>query len=192
MVRAFLDTPVDDELVEQLINTLLAGPSAGNTRSLELLVLSKDDANDEVESYWDTTLPASARSTFPWPDLLKAPVLLIPYVDPAAYVQRYSESDKASTGLGESVDAWDVPYWWVDAGAAVENLLLAAPTLGLGAAFFGQFEHEPAVRKRFGVPVGRRAVGTIAIGYPAVNDRPSQSASRPRRSKEQLVHRGSW
>ncbi len=188
MVRSFTDEPVADPLINALVHALISGPSAGNTRSLDVLVLTNNDAR----AYWDTTLPAARRATFPWPRLLNAPVLLIAYVQPSAYVERYGEADKASTGLGAGTEAWTVPYWWVDAGAAVENVLLAVHDLELGACFFGQFEHEHAVRERFGVPDGYRAVGTIAVGHPDGLDRPSRSSMRPRTHRDDIVHWGAW
>src|SRR3546814_6677666 len=69
---------------------------------------------------------ADARSRFRWQGLLHAPVLIVPYVRPEDYADRYAEVDKAATGLGTGVDVWPVPYWWVDGGAVVQNLLLAA------------------------------------------------------------------
>jgi nitroreductase len=72
-------------------------------------------------------------------------------------------------------------------------VLLGAEALGLGACFFGQFEHEPAVRSAFGVPAGFRAVGTIAVGHPSPEgDRRSLSARRGRRSDDETVHWGTW
>ncbi len=188
MVRSFSNAPVDHDTITTLVSALLSGPSAGNTQPLDALVLIGDDA----ATYWDTTLPVARRDGFPWPGLLNAPVLLIPYVRPAAYVDRYGEPDKASTGLGESPEAWTVPYWWVDGGAAVENVLIAVQSLALGACFFGQFEHEDAVRARFGVPDGHRAVGTIALGHPDGSDRTSRSARRPKRSVSDVTHWGAW
>lgn len=189
MVRSFTRSPVDDGALASIIAAGHSGPSAGNTRSLELLVLS----NDDVAKYWDTTLPIEARLDFPWPGLLNAPLLIVPYVDSGAYVTRYGEPDKTRTGLGVGEDAWQVPYWWVDGGAAVENMLLAVTDLELGACFFGQFEHEPAVRQQFGVPEDRRAVGTIAIGHPdPTTARPSTSTSRPKRPTSETTHYGHW
>jgi nitroreductase len=189
MTRNFSDEKVADNDVQRLLTWAQRGPSAGNSQSLHLLVL--DGAS--VGAYWDTTLPASRRDTFPWPGLLVAPVLIVPYVEPARYVDRYGEADKARTGLGDGVDAWSVPYWWVDGGAAVQTLLLGAEDLGLGACFFGQFDHEPAVRERFGVPDGFRAIGTVAIGHRnAAGDRRSLSAGRARRSEGEIVHWGQW
>lgn len=189
MVRSYRADPLAVDQLDLLIDAAHRGPSAGNTRSLELLVLS----GDEVLHYWDATLSESRRQSFPWPGLLRAPTLLIPYVDPGRYVDRYAESDKSRTGLGTSEDAWPVPYWWVDGGAAVENVLLTAAALSLGACFFGQFEHEAAVRDRFEVPKEFRAVGTIAVGYPdAETERPSLSSRRSRRPTVVTTHRGRW
>jgi nitroreductase len=106
-------------------------------------------------------------------------------------VARYREPDKASTTLGEGPDAWPVPYWWVDGGAAVMTLLHGAVDKELGALFFGLFDHEDAVRSRFGVPSGRRAIGAVALGRPAA-DRPGRSAGRTRPPLDQIVHRGRW
>ena len=189
MIRSFQPDALTVDELELLIDAAHRGPSAGNTRSLELLVL----AGDEASQYWDATLSESRRESFPWPGLLRAPVLLIPYVDPGRYVDRYAEPDKSRTGLGTSVDVWPVPYWWVDGGAAVENVLLTAAALGLGACFFGQFEHEVALRDRFEVPETFRAIGTIAVGYAdAEAEQQSGSARRPRRPTEVTTHRGRW
>ena len=187
MSRAYTADPVDPAAVDQILDLARRGPSAGKTESLHFLVLEGVD----VARYWDTTLAPHKRTSFPWPQLLDAPVLVVPWVEPDAYVRRYAEPDKASTGLGEAQDAWSVPYWWVDGGAAAMTVLLAAEDEGLGALLFGLFEHEPAVRREFGVPDGFRAIGAIAIGHPAP-DRPSMSAGRRRPSFDDVVHRGDW
>ena len=160
----------------------LRGPSAGHAQGLDLVVLTGDD----VARYWSVTL--AEPSSFRWQGLLRAPVLVVPVVSPSDYADRYAEADKAATGLG-TVDAWPVPYWWVDGGAGVENLLLACVAEGLGACFFGQFDHEAAVKDAFGIPDDRRCLGTVALGHP-VPDEPGRSADRPRRTD--AIHLGGW
>ena len=118
-------------------------------------------------------------------------MLVIALVRPGAYVERYSEPDKSRTGLGEGEDRWPVPYWWVDGGMAVEAMLLGAVDAGLGALFFGIFDHEADLLAELGVPDGWRALGTIALGWPA-EDEPSPSLTRPRPSVDDVVHRGRW
>jgi len=188
MVRAFTDEPVGDDLLRDLLDTARRAPSAGNTQPWDLLVLR----GEAVRRYWDVTLPDPAgRARFRWQGLLAAPVLVVPYVRPDAYPERYAEADKAGTGRGSGTAAWPVPYWWVDGGALVENLLLACTAAGLGACLFGQFEHEPAVRAAFDVPDDRRAVGTVALGWPAP-DEPGRSAARPRPPLDEVVHLDRW
>ncbi len=186
MIRSYTDAPVDSAVVDELIDVARRAPSAGNTQPWEVLVL----AGVDVAHYWDTTL-GDGRAAFRWQGLLSAPVLIIPYVRPDSYVERYAEADKASTGLGTTADAWTVPYWWIDGGAFVENLLLGATALGFGACLFGQFDHEADVRARFDVPDDRRALGTISIGHPAA-DEPGRSADRGRIALDEVVHRGQW
>ncbi|MEZ5228006.1 MAG: nitroreductase family protein [Acidimicrobiales bacterium] len=133
---------------------------------------------------------------FRWQSLLDAPALVVVLTRPDAYVERYSEADKARDRLGESLDGWPVPFWWVDAGAVIENLLLLVTAAGLGACLFGLFEHEAAVLSAFGVPSEYRAAGTIAIGRP-LDERtgPSQDGRSARRGRPpiaDLIHRGRW
>jgi nitroreductase len=190
MVRAFLPRPVPDDVVDRVLGAALAGPSAGFTQALELLALTQPA---EVARFWDRSLPPERRDAFPWPHLLDAPVLVLPVTRPEAYVERYAEPDKAAAGLGGRLDDWSVPYWWVDGGVGVGQLLLAAVDAGLGALFFGLFDRERAVLDAFGVPADRRALGAVALGYPDPDhDRPSSSSRRGRRPAAAVVHRGRW
>jgi nitroreductase len=188
MVRSFRDDPVAPDVLDRVLDAARRTPAAGNTQAIDLLVLA---GPDETARYWDVTLPPDRRAGFRWPGLLAAPVLVLVYVRPDAYPERYGEVDKAATGLGDGAERWPVPYWHVDAGMAVMALLLAAVDEGLGALFFGQFDHAPALRSAFGVPDGHDAVGTVAVGHPAP-DEPGRSAARPRRSRDEVVHRGHW
>jgi nitroreductase len=189
MVRAFEARPVPADVLDRVLDLARRVPAAGNAQGLDLVVL---EGPAETARYWDASLPADRREGFPWPGLLDAPVLVVPVGDPDAYVARYAEPDKARTGLGEGVEAWPVPYWYVDTAFAAMVALLAAVDEGLGALFFGQFEHEAAIAAALGIPSDRRAVGTIALGYAADEQRPSGSSRRPRRPLDDVVHRGHW
>lgn len=176
MVRNFTGEPLDRAVVERVAGAAFRAPAAGNTDALDVVVL--DGA--ATERYWSVTLADPARrARFRWQGLLAAPVLLVLVTRPAAYVERYAEADKARPGLGDSEAGWPVPFWWVDAGMAAENVLLAAVAEGLGACLFGLFEHERAVLRALGVPDDRRGVATVALGRPAP-DEPGRSAGRGR------------
>jgi nitroreductase len=187
MRRAFTDEPIDADALDALLDLARRVPSAGNAQGLSWLVL---DTPAATSRYWDLTL-GDRRADFAFPGLVRAPVLVVALADPGAYVARYAEPDKASSGLGDGAEARTVPYWFVDAGMAVQTLLLAVEDAGLGACFFGLFAHERAVLDAFGVPAHVRAAGTIAVGHPvAVPERPGRSSTRPRRAD--VIRRGSW
>jgi len=187
MVRNFTDQPVDPATLDGLLDLARRAPSAGHSQGVAFVVLE----GAGTARYWELTLPEERRAGFRWPGLVQAPVLVLIVCSPEAYVARYAEPDKAATGLGASAAAWPVPYWWVDAGAVVQNMLLAAVDAGLGACLFGLFEHEAAVLEALGVPGGWRAVATVALGHPAADD-PGRSASRGWRDLDHVVHRGHW
>lgn len=189
MVRAFSDRQVDPALVDELIDLATRAPSAGNTQGWHFLVL---EGAEETARFWDISLPAEKRHSFRWPHLLDAPVLIIPLADPAMYVGRYGESDKARTGLGAGTEHWRTPYWTVDTAFATMTLLHAVVDKGLGALFFGLFDREDQILKAFAVPDHLVALGAIAIGYPAPQQSPGRSAKRRRRSTDEVIHRGNW
>jgi nitroreductase len=188
MVRNYTDEPIAPEVLTRVLAAGRRAPAAGNTNALHLILL---EGAAETARYWDVTLAPERRATFRWPGLLVAPVLLIPCVRPQSYVDRYAEDDKARAGLGDGADGWPVPYWYVDGGAAIMAMLLAAVDEGLGSLLFGQFDHEPAVRAAFGIPDDVVPLGTIALGHPAP-DEPGRSAKRKRGRLDEVVHRGGW
>lgn len=189
MVRAYdRARPVDPAALDRVLDAARRGPSAGNSQPVDLLVLT--DEADRVR-FWDLSFPIpDKRAEFRWQGMFDAPVVVVPLIEPAAYARRYSRPDKAGTGL-DDLDAWPAPYWWIDGGAAVENLLLAAVAEGLGALLFGLFVHEAEILAAFGVPDGHRALGAVTIGHPAP-DEPGRSSTLARRTLDQVVRRGRW
>lgn len=198
--RNFLDDSIPTDVLDVVLSAALRAPSAGNSWALDLLVL---EGSDETASYWDVTLaPGPRREKFRWPGLLRAPVLVIPTVRSQSYVERYAEADKSRggdargggsrAGLGDSIDGWSVPYWFVDGGASIMAMLLAATDAGLATLLFGQFDHAPAVAATFGIPDDRVALGTVAIGRAAAEQTPGRSALRGRPQLVDIVHRSRW
>jgi nitroreductase len=183
MVRSFDGRPLDPEVVARLVAAALRAPSAGYTQGVDLVVL---EGPEETARYWDAALPAVARAGFPWPGLLRAPVLVVVVSSEAAYRRRYAEPDKGDPGF-------DVPWWHVDAAFAALLLQLAAVDEGLGTLFFAA--HRPsALARALELPSECAPVGTVAVGHAeAAADRPSSSVrARPRRPADERVHRGRW
>ena len=80
-------------------------------------------------------------------------------------------------------------YLLQDCAASVENLLLAAHGLGLGACWLGIHPREARVQKiasLLGIPAGVIPVAAIALGWPGETKEPRT------RFNAALVHRERW
>lgn len=196
MTRAFSTQPVESKLISQIVDLASRAPSAGKTQGWHALVITSSD----TAKFWDDTLAVEKRESFRWKQLLDAQVITLVFADPLAYVERYSENDKAHTGLGESAEAWPTPYWTVDASFAAMTMLLAAEDAGLGALFFAVFSGEQQLRARLHVPEKLQMIGAIALGWPDEGDvengslkkEKGASAIRSRRSADQIIHLNGW
>jgi len=197
MVRAFRDEAVDRDVLYHMVDLAARSPSAGKTQGWSLVVLE----GSATEKFWSATMSSETRAEFRWKHLFAAPVILLSFADPQAYLERYSENDKVKTSLGESLDAWPVPFWTVDASFATMTLLLAAHDAGLGALFFGVFRGETELRRALGVPNHLQLLGAIALGYERTptssenNDAAfsrGASAARKRATAQEIVHFGTW
>jgi nitroreductase len=188
MSRAFSQEAIAPSLFEECVDLAARAPSAGKSQGWSLLVLTED----ETSQYWDIALPPEKRKGFAFPSLLNAPLVALVLADPHAYLSRYSEADKASTGLGESVDQWPAPYWTIDASFATMTLLLALEDKGVSSLFFAHAQEE-TLREFFGIPTHVQILGTIACGYAlSDNERKGRSASRTRLAASSVIHRSRW
>jgi nitroreductase len=125
------------------------------------------------------------------PGLLNAPVIVLPLASRGSYLDRYAEADKEPQGTSR-VMAWTVPYWFVDTAFATMLLLLGLAQEGLGALFFALRRAPEPLMAELDVPAGWEALGAVALGWPSPDDKPSTSATRPRKAVPEVVHRGRW
>jgi nitroreductase len=80
-------------------------------------------------------------------------------------------------------------YWVVDCSAAVENMLLAAHALGLGAVWCGVYPREPrmeGLRRLINLPENIMPHSLVVVGYPG-EQVPPDDRYRPER-----VRRNRW
>lgn len=186
MVRRFRTDPVDAAVLDELLDLARRAPSAGFSQGTHFFVLQEA----EVGRFWAITLPEPHRSSFRWPGLLRAPVIVLPLADEGAYRARYAEPDKAQAGLSDG--EWPLPYWHIDTAMATMTLLHAVVDADLGALFFSLFRGEDEVFRAFGVPDDIRPIGAVAIGHPEAGDRISSSALRGRKPIDEVIHHGRW
>ena len=152
--------PVPADALERILDAGLRVPSAGFTQGVSLLVLQGPD----VERYWSATTDPTVAPDRWLTGLRTAPVLVLVWTEPGAYLDRYAEPDKGWTDRDPA--RWTAPYWHVDAGMTVLAMLYAAVDEGLGACFFG-------------VPPDRIAAVTTAYGFPTGRSSSVWSVSAP-------------
>ena len=187
MVRSFIKRELPSDAVERILTNAQRAPSAGFSQGWAFLIL---DGYEQTAAYWAAVGPQD-RAAFAWPGLFNAPLLVVCLSHKAGYIERYAEPDKGWTDRDER--RWPAPYWDIDTGMAALLMLLTAVDLGLGALFFGVPSDKIAsLRQAFGIPEPFHPIGTVAVGYPAGDDRPSPSLRRGHRPASDVIHRGRW
>lgn len=189
MVRHYAAEPVSREAVERIVATVRRAPSAGYSQGQRLLVITEPDARAEVVRIATSGWGAGREGLEPWME--SAPVHVFVCTREADYHERYVQEDKLVEG--REIE-WPVPFWHVDAGAALMLILLAAIDEGLAAGLTGvPRETAGALRAAFGVPDDVTIVAHVTIGVPAPDpgwSAVTSRATRPRRTD--TVHWERW
>jgi nitroreductase len=182
MVRRYTSEPVPPERLERILQAAPRAPSAGNAQGQSLVVVTDPDRRAALaEAAGEPGYVA--RGFDPW--ISTAPVLIAICVSPDRYRRRYSEPDK-----DDSDQSWTVPYWWVDGGATLMTLLLAAVDEGLAAGFLGAHAFT-GLEDLLGVPEGVEILGVVTLGT-AAPDRPTLSRGRSRLPRDEVIHLDRW
>ena len=183
MVRNFTAEPVAADAIERITEAARHGPSAGFTQGQDVIVVTDPAMRQRLADLCgEAEYIASGFDPF----ISKAPVVIVPCTNEAAYHRRYQQPDKVDESGQE--EPWPVPYWFMDAGHAVMLILLAVVYEDLAAGFAG-FQDLTAARDALGIPAEVTPVGVIPIGHPAPDVR-SPSLKRGRRAD--TVHHERW
>jgi nitroreductase len=185
MIRRYRPDPVAPDVVRRIVATACRGPSAGFSQGQAFVVITDAPRRARIaelcgERSW------VARGMEPW--LSVAPVHVVPCVRGADYAARYAEADKAAS---RGPDHWEVPFWWVDGGAALMLLLLAAVDEGLGAGLLDIADRD-GVRALLDIPPDVEPLGLVTLGHPASPQPPSSASRRPRRPLDEQLHWQGW
>jgi nitroreductase len=191
MCRSFAGDPVDAAVLERTLSGALSAPTAGNTQGTAWVVLQ---GAAQTATYWEATTDNAWRSRNPewFSGLARAPVVLLAYASPAAYVDRYAERDKGDAQLGTDPESWPIPYWHADAAFGVMAVLLQAVDAGLGACVLGNFRGEDELASALGVPERWALFCAVLIGTPDGKGHRSASLERRGPDRAARIHHGRW
>jgi FMN reductase [NAD(P)H] len=184
MVRHYRREAVPRETLERIAATVRRAPSAGFSQGQRVLVVDEPDVLAQLRLGGSETLE-------PWFE--SAPAHVVVLTREADYHERYTKPDKLQDGAEIT---WPVPFWYVDAGAALMLVLLAAIDEGLAAGVYGvPVEEEPRWRELLGVPDDLRIVAGATVGRPLPDPEWSKVTSRAtqrRRDLDELVRWNRW
>ncbi len=177
-VRRFKSVEVPGEILERVLEAARWAPSWANTQCWRFIVVK--DARIKAE------LAATLRGK-PVDDgaevsrnaatdaLLQAPLAIVACAEmgKSGYFQ-----GRASTDKGD--------WYMFDVALAMQNLVLAAHSVGLGTVYVGLFDAEEAARI-LDVPDGFSVVAITPLGYPDQAPNP-----KPRRELSEIVFYDSY
>lgn len=189
MVRHYSGEPVPRETLERIVATVRRAPSAGFSQGQRVLVVDDPDLLARIAALGDDE--PQLEGVEPWFETAAAQIFVM--TRESDYHERYQRDDKLQDG--EEIE-WPVPFWHVDAGAAMMLILVAAIEEGLAAAVYGIFgEDEEKLRDLLGIPTEFTLVAGISIGYPLPDPGWSSKTSRAtqrRRAVDELVQWNHW
>jgi nitroreductase len=182
-VRRFEDGRVSSDVIERIARLAQRTPSAGFSQGQRLVVVVDPALRKSVARACGEDEMVDVFG--PW--VSECAAQFIPCVSEEVYHRRYREPDKLLED-GSEIE-WPVPFWWVDIGATMQTIMLAAVDEGLGCGFIGP--DIDALRSLLGIPEEFTPIGVMPVGRPLPDVR-SPSLKRGWVPFEQFARFDGW
>lgn len=167
-IRKYKPDPIDDALLTKVLDAARLAPSWANTQCWRFVVVKDKDTRNKLA---DTLTPTNSAMDA----IRNAPIAIV----------ACAEMGKAGAHGGPwETDKGD--WFMFDVALAMENLVLAAHSLGLATVHVGLFDAKKA-EAALGVPAGFCVVEMTPLGYPdQVRD------ARPRKELSEIIFYEKW
>ena len=136
-VRGYLNEPVSEEKLRNVLEAARLAPSAANDQSLKLVVVRDSEKRRKLAQ-------AANGQTF----VGEAPIVIA----------------AVATSMGNAMPC-GIPRYIVDLAIVVDHMTLAAVDEGLGTCWIGAFSQEK-VKTILSIPHGYTVVALLPLGYP--------------------------
>ena len=146
-VRKFKSRAIPDSALYTILESARWAPSANNLQPWQVIVVEDEGTKKLI-----------AEESLEQDFIADAPIVLVICSRPGPCEKEFEE-------LGEKFCTQSV-------AAAVQNILITANSLGLGACWIGSFA-EAKLRKELKLPEGISVDAIIPIGWPAEKTRPA-------------------
>lgn len=161
-IRKYTADPVSDETLQKLLRAAGIAPSWKNNQCWRFIVVREQSRKQKLAGSLPDGNPCKKA-------IAEAPVVLVLCADPQ------------TSGRQDGKD-----YYLLDAGLAMQQLMLAAHAEGLGTCWVAWFD-EAKARPACNIPEPYRVVALTPLGVPA--HRPSP---RPRKELEEIIFLEEW
>ena len=139
-IRKYCDKPVPRDMLDQILESAKAAPSAGNLQARDFFVVTDSETKQHLVN-------AAMGQKF----IAQADIVVVVCAN----------SDEIDSYGQRGIEL----YMIQDSAASVQNMLLTAYSLGLGTCWVGAFD-ESIVIEAMKLPKHFRPVAIIPIGWP--------------------------
>ena len=169
-IRKYRDTPVEESVLLELINSARLAPSGRNTQPWDFIIVDDEQLKQDL---------AKVSHNQKW--MTGAPVYIVCVADIRARIK----SDE-KIYLDEDSSLFDLKQVIRDTSIAIEHLVLEAVDQGLGTCWVAWFK-QAEIRPVLGIPDDKYVVAIITVGYADEDPAP-----RPRKKLEEILHKNKW
>ena len=180
VVRNYSETDNDYPNLSDIPKLTIKIPTAGFSRGIEIISVENKENIKKLAIYAneDSYLKKGYGK---WLSNSKAIFLIL--INEQAYHERYKELDKQNQTNSSN---WSVPYWYVDAGAAMMNCMLLVEETGLKSGFLGSHNMEiQKIKSLLSIPENIEILGFVTAGV----EGESTNLKKENLNKKKLLHK---
>lgn len=167
-IRKYKSTPVDEQTLELILDAARWAPSWANTQCWRFIVVQNSRIKNSVADTQGLSKDGSPNPAFE--ATKQAPLLIV------------ACAELGKSGFRKGNPSTERGDWFMfDVALAMQNLVLAAHSLGLATVHIGNFDAKK-VAKILKIPQGYCAVEMTPLGYPDQQRNP-----RPRKELSEIV-----
>ena len=169
-IRRYKSTPVDDKTLELVLEAGRWAPSWANTQCWRFIVVRDSELKNKLA---DILIGVSDKPNRAAEAMRNAPVAIVACGETRKSGYSIREPKRPVTEKGD--------WYMFDVALAMQNMTLAAHSLGLGTVIVGAFD-AMRVAEILGVPEGFVVVSMTPLGYPD-----EEPPIRPRKELSEIV-----
>jgi len=180
VVRNYLETNKEYPNLSDIPKLTIKIPTAGFSRGIEIVSVENKENIKKLAIYANEESYLK-KGYGKWLSNSKAIFLIL--INEQAYHERYKELDKQNQ---TSSSNWSVPYWYVDAGAAMMNCMLLVEETGLKSGFLGSHNMQiQKIKSLLVIPEDIEILGFVTAGV----EGDSNNLKKENLNKKKLLHK---